>query len=62
MHQFAPFKKIFRGSMPPNTTSKRLAMPRAVSRFANATLPTPQKLDLPWQILHCNNYCLFHST
>ena len=47
MHQFAPFKKIYRGSMPPDPASKRLAMPRAVSGFANATLPTPQKLDLP---------------
>ena len=35
-HQIAPFKTFFRGSMPPNPPSKRMATPRVAS-------PPPQK-------------------
>ena len=30
-HQIAPFKNIFRGSMPPNFPNKRMATPRVAS-------------------------------
>ena len=36
-HQIAPFKNLFRGSMPPNPHSKRMATPSVASP------PPPQK-------------------
>ena len=41
MLQNAPFKKNFRGSMPPNPPSKRMATPRIAS-------PTPKKNKNSW--------------
>ena len=52
-HQIAPFKKNFRGSMPPNPPSKRMATPSV----ASPPPPPPKKkhnktVAPPWQILH----------
>ena len=48
-HQIAPLQIFFRGSMPTNPPSKRMATPRVAS-------PPPKKnkkiLGPPWQILH----------
>ena len=41
-HQIAPFKKIFLGSMPPNSPSKRLATPYIARRFAECTRLAPK--------------------
>ena len=47
-HQIAPFKKVFRWTMPPNPPSKRMATPRVAS-----PPPLPKKIvGPPWQILH----------
>ena len=45
MHQIAPFKKIFRGSMSPNPPSKRMATPRV------ANPPPPPKKKNSWSPL-----------
>ena len=42
-HQIAQFKKKFRGSMPPNPPSKRMATPRV----AAPTPPPPKKNSWP---------------
>ena len=65
-HQIAPLKNIFRGSMPPNPPSKRVAMPRVASHHPKKNswppLANPAYADEllrnlfenpPWQTVDC---------
>ena len=52
-HQIEPLKKFPRGIMPPNPSSKRLAMPRVASSLAACNSPNPPKSSPPpCQIIH----------
>ena len=53
-YQIAPFKKFFRGSMPLNPPSKRVAMPRVASPPPPPPPPPQKKKNSRphWQILH----------
>ena len=67
MLQYAPFKKDFLGSMPPNPPSKRMATPRVASPLKKNSWPPPlanpayaHELLLrnlfenpPWQTVDC---------